>query len=124
MSKRHGSNSKYWRNKADKENTRLHRGKPCEICGTTHQTCGHHVVERSISAYYRHDQRNMVDLCTTHHKFSNEIAPHSKNPLAVEAWLKWLRKNRQDANKILSTYKLKTGAKIDYEQKFNDLKGK
>ena len=42
--------STYWRNKADKEITRLFRGAPCIICGTTQNTCGHHLVSKARSA--------------------------------------------------------------------------
>ena len=121
IKKKHKPNSKYWRNKADKAFMPQFVGKPCAICGTTYLTCGHHVVEKSLSSYYRHAPRNIVVLCTTHHKYGNDIAPHSKNPLAVKAWLDWLPENRKDAWKILNTYKKKTGAKVDYEKIYKKL---
>ena len=85
--------SRYWRNKADKEITRIFRGQPCLICGTTENTCGHHLISRAHELT-RHDIRNLVPLCPTHHCYSNECAPHSKNALAVVEFV----------NKIISGY--------------------
>lgn len=119
--------STYWRNKADAENKRIHTGRPCEVCLTmgikNTDTCGHHAVERSISAYFRHDQRNMVDLCAAHHKYSNEIAAHSKNLKAVEAFGEWLKKHRPDARECVDTYKKYAGQKVNYKQKYEKLEG-
>ena len=112
----------YWRNKADKEVTKYFTGNPCVVCGTTFMTCGHHIVERSLSAYYRHHPYNLVALCPTHHKFSNDLAAHSKNPLAVKAWLEWLERNRPISYDLLDTYKQHTGEKVDFEQAYYEWK--
>ena len=112
----------YWRKKADKEVTKYYTGLPCKICGTTHQTCGHHIVERSLSAYFRHCPYNIIALCIKHHKFSNEIAAHSKNPLAVKAFIEWLKNNYPKGYECLETYKQYTGSDVDYEQAYYDWK--
>ena len=119
------SNSTYWRDKADVVFMAKFVGQPCEICSSlgitnTYRTCGHHVVEKSISAYFRHIEQNMVVACESHHLFSNELAFHSKNLLAANAALDWLRECRPDALECLEVFKLPKyrGAKVDYEAVF------
>ena len=114
------SNSIYWRNKADKEVSRYYRGLPCAICQTTYKTCGHHIVSKSISAFYRHHPRNLIALCPTHHKFGNDIAAHSKNLKAVEAFIGWLKTNHPKRYELLDTYKQHNGQKVDYEEAFHE----
>ena len=112
----------YWRRKADKEVTKYFRGEPCAVCGTRLNTCGHHIVERSLSAYLRHHPKNLIALCPTHHKFSNELAAHSKNPLAVRAFTDWLKANRPNSYALLETYKQYRGEKVDYEEEYEQWK--
>lgn len=74
-------------------------GKPCEVCtsqGSTYTrgTCGHHIVPRSRSLFLRHDPMNIVVLCPTHHMFSNTLAAHSMNALAVGRFLDWLNAHK------------------------------
>jgi len=111
----------WWRGKADKLITKLYTGQPCVICKTmgrinTYQTCGHHVVNKSLSAFYRHDLRNIIPLCQEHHTMGVEIAAHSRYALAVAEYLKWLKIHRPVAYKILKTYKRKGACKVNYEQ--------
>lgn len=103
--KKKNQNSTYWRKKADGEVTKYYTGQPCIVCGTTYQTCGHHLVERSLSAYLRHNPKNIVALCTRHHKYDNDLAAHSKNPLAVKAFAEWVKMNYPEGYKLLVTYK-------------------
>ena len=110
-----------YKKKADKEVSKYYAGQPCAICGTTYMTCAHHIVQRTV-AYYRHHPHNLIPLCPKHHKFGNDIAPHSNNPLAVEAFVKWLRTNRKSGYKCLKEYKKHLGEKVDYEQAYNDWK--
>jgi len=120
--KKHAQNSIYWRNKADKEVSKYYKGQPCAVCGTTYQTCGHHIVERSLSAYLRHHILNLIALCPNHHKFSNDLAAHSKNPLAVKAWAAWLEANWPTSYELLEVYKHFRGEKVDYEYNYNSWK--
>ena len=114
-----------FKKKADKEVSKYYRGLPCKICESLDKentnTCGHHIVQRTI-AYYRHHPHNLISLCPLHHKFSNDIAPHSNNPLAVEAFVKWLRKNYKQGYKCLKEYKKHLGEKVDYEQVYYEWK--
>jgi len=107
----------YWRNKADKEVSKYYRGLPCKVCGSTYMTCGHHIVHRSV-AYYRHHPSNLIPLCPKHHKFSNELAAHSSNPLAVQAFLDWLKEHYVVGYECLLDYKKHLGEKVDYEQQY------
>ena len=111
----------YWKKKADKEVTKYYRGLPCKVCGSTYMTCAHHIVHRSV-AYYRHHPHNLISLCPKHHKFSNELAPHSKNPLAVRAFLDFIRQTYKCGYKCLKGYKLHLGEKVDYEQAYLEWK--
>ena len=120
--KKKNPNSTYWRNKADAEVTKYYKGQPCIICGTTHNTCGHHVVERSLSSYFRHNPRNIVALCQTHHTMGNEIAPHSKNPLAVKAFVEIIQESHGYAYELLETYKQYRNEKVDYKQAYEEWK--
>ena len=120
-------NSKYWRNKADAEITHLHTGKPCEVCKSqgrinTYLTCGHHVVAKSLCANLRHHKDNIVDLCSEHHLFSNELAAHSSNPLAIQAWITWLEIHKIEAYHLLLTYKQFTSVKPNYKEAYEKLK--
>ena len=120
--KKKNPNSTYWRNKADAEVTKYYKGQPCIVCGTTHNTCGHHIVERSLSSYLRHDPLNIVPLCQTHHTMGNEIAPHSKNPLAVREFVQFLQEKRSASYLLLETYKLYRNVKVDYKQAYEEWK--
>ena len=112
----------YWKKKADKEVTKYYTGLPCKVCGSEHMTCGHHIVHRSV-AYFRHHPHNIIPLCPKHHKFSNDLAPHSNNPLAVEAFLDWLNENCWSGYQCLKEYKQHLGEKVDYEQAYLEWKG-
>lgn len=67
------------------------RGLPCEICGVTHGTCGHHVISKQRCPAHIITPENIVVLCICHHRFSNDIAPHSFNSLAVVRFMDWLK---------------------------------
>lgn len=65
----------------------------CEICGARGVMNAHHIrTKKFMSTAY--DLKNGVCLCPTHHRWSNEIAPHSDNCQAVENWLKWLSESK------------------------------
>ena len=113
--------STYWRTKADEEVTRYYTGLPCAICQTTIDTCGHHIVPRDVPIF-RHDPDNLIPLCDQHHIWGNEIAPHSSNLLAQEAFAIWLRCNRPKAINLLETYKRYKGVKSDYRQAYIEWK--
>ena len=81
--------SRYWRNKTDPLVTRFYRGLPCVVCGVTKNTCGHHLVPREWGPG-RHDPANIIPLCPSHHCFSNQMAAHSTNAMAVACFVHWL----------------------------------
>jgi hypothetical protein len=83
-------NDKSYRVKADSIFMAPYRGLPCAVCGTTKGTVGHHNVNKARSKALRYDKRNITVLCQSHHKFSNDIAPHSSNPMAVDRYFGWL----------------------------------
>lgn len=110
--------------------TEIFKDEPCEVCKTqgkieTFRTCGHHACNKSLSVYFRHNPANLVTLCPSHHKFSTDIAPHSRNIKAIDAFTAWLKEHRPDAWKCVDTYKLHTGDYLGidfYEERLKILK--
>ena len=86
-------NDKYYRNKADEIFMVQFRGKPCEVCGTTKGTVGHHNVNKARSKALRYDKMNITVLCQAHHTMGNDICPHSSNPMAVNRYFDWFKEN-------------------------------
>ena len=80
--------SRYWKLKADKLwkliVTHLGGGK-CTICSGTEFVQAHHILPREMYSH-RHDVRNAILLCCSHHKYSFEISPH-KAPVEFFKWL-------------------------------------
>ncbi len=104
-SKKKNPNSKTFRNKCDKRISEMYRGKACAVCGIKVNTCGHHIVNRSLSAALRHDLRNIICLCPAHHKFSNELAAHSTYQPAQTAFVNWLKTFDTEGYFCLMNYK-------------------
>ena len=117
---KHNPNSKYWRKKADAEVSKYYRGQPCKVCGSVQNTCGHHIVARSLSSSLRHSPKNIIPLCHFCHMFSNELAAHSRYQPAQTAFVQWLKDNYPDGYDLLMTYKHYAGSKVDYEQAYNE----
>lgn len=109
--KKKNPNSITLRTKCDKLITKFYSGKPCIICYqqtgvlNKYMTCGHHIVNRSLCAALRHDTRNIIPLCPTHHKFSNTLAAHSTYQPAQTAFVEWLKENYEVGYELLMTYK-------------------
>ena len=80
---------KYWRNKADKEWSKVIRqvGR-CERCNEKGQLHPHHIIGRANYAY-RHDLSNGVCLCANCHT----LAPYSAHKDRT-SFLNWLKKCR------------------------------
>ena len=82
---------------AEKLCKELVNGQPCVICKSlgyvnSTRTCKHHLVPKGVNAHWKWELKNLIPLCPSHHMFSNEIAAHSTNAMAVEEFMKWLRK--------------------------------
>jgi len=78
---------------ADKHCFAYFRGLPCVVCGTTYQTCGHHIIPKSRSLRHRHSTENIIPLCPSHHTFGGDLCAHSQSSLAVGRFLDWLKAN-------------------------------
>ena len=89
-------NDKYYRIKCDEIFMSPYRGMPCEVCGSTKGTVGHHNVSKARSKALRYDKRNITVLCQAHHTFGNDICPHSSNPMAVDRYFTWFTDNKWD----------------------------
>lgn len=116
-----GPNDKYYRKKADELFMRQFRGRPCEVCNKSEGTCGHHIVNKARSKALRYDKRNIVVLCQSHHKFSNDLAPHSSNQMAVERFINWFKEKHPDRHKWI-TENERTERRYTYKQAFENLK--
>ena len=82
-------NHKHWRGKADRELTRLTKGKPCEVCAITRGTCGHHLIEKSRSGIHRHNIIEFVEQ-----EFSSaSAAGKSALDRSVNGWTFWILPN-------------------------------
>ena len=71
-----------------------YRGKPCEICGTTHRTCAHHLISKRRCPAHLISDENIIVLCVNHHMMSNDMSAHSSNSLAVVRFMKWVMEHK------------------------------
>ena len=120
-----GRREQHFKGKCDKLVTKLFTGQQCVICKSqgrvnTRLTCGHHIVAKSLSAYFRHLVENIICLCPEHHTFGIVIAAHSKYQPAQVAFINWLL-NMPDQYHLLHNYKTMEGV-IDYESAYNLLR--
>lgn len=80
--------------KEDKEWARMIKVRDehqCVICGETERINAHHIIPREIEEL-KHDMRNGISLCPSHHRFNRQLSAH-QNPLAFFVWLKLNRKH-------------------------------
>lgn len=83
------SNSKYYKNKADKAfGEYIHAlGGGCLVCGTLYGKLDcHHLISRG-NLPTRHHPMNGVLLCVKHHKFDKECSPHM-GPIGFSEFLR------------------------------------
>jgi hypothetical protein len=115
--------SKYWQKKAMGLFMASFRGLPCEVCGTKQGTCAHHLLSQGSHPKYKLEPKNITVLCPSCHKYSNELAAHSKNVLAVERFMEWLRYNKPEQGKWLDQAELeyKDLDRVDYKQIYERL---
>ncbi len=121
MAKKFNPNSKALRNKCDALIKQMFKGKPCAICGTTINTCGHHIITRKFIPL-RHDLRNIIPLCISHHGFGNDIATHSSYAPAQEKFRQWLKENDYEGWWCYENYKSMTKTKT-YQEIYLELLG-
>ena len=90
---------KDWKQTGDELVTEIGRGMLCAVCGTPNGVCLHHLLPKSRFDRFRFRRENLLPLCPSHHKFSNELAAHAGNALAVQRFSEWLALNHplQDA---------------------------
>lgn len=117
--KRDGSSS-FWKHEADELFMAQYRGLPCAVCASEgkqniFKTVAHHVIPKGRCPRHRLTAQNIVVLCPLHHKFSNEIAPHSANPLAVKRFWSWLENNRPEQYQWAMAHERDFG-KIDFRE--------
>jgi hypothetical protein len=83
---------------------RQYRGKPCEVCASqgvknSVDTCGHHIIKRSVAPHLVCEPRNIVVTCDIHHN-----ALHDADLIVVKGWYArhrpddyaWLQAHRND----------------------------
>ena len=89
-------NSKYYSTKAEDLFMPQFRVEPCEICETTVNTCGHHIISKARSKALRFDKRNIIILCPAHHTMGTDMAPHATSQTAVERYIEWFKENKPE----------------------------
>jgi len=118
--KRKKSKNQRFKKRCDALITEAGKKTICAVCGKK-PAFYHHLIPRN-HALYRHDFCNLLPLCPTHHKFSNKMAAHSTNALAVREFVKWLRKNYPKKYKFSLDHQFDIGYNVDYEARFEELK--
>ena len=112
--------STYWGEKADREITRLSKGVPCIVCGTTHNTCYHHMIPKGRSATHRHNLANLISLCPKHHIGGSEMCPHGTSQNVIDRFNGWMKENEPERWAWLQEHEFDRG-KIDYRSAYEEL---
>ena len=74
-----------------------YRGKPCEVCGSTYQTCGHHYVGKGSCPRHIISPENIIVLCPRHHgPHGKSMNPHSGDPFLYEQFQAWVKKRKPE----------------------------
>ena len=74
-----------------------YRGQPCEVCGTTYKTCGHHFCGRGTSPRHIVTPENIIVLCLRHHgPYGKSMNPHSGDPFLVHEFQEWVKRNKPE----------------------------
>jgi len=74
-----------------------YRGKPCEVCGTTYGTCGHHYVGTGNCPRHIVTAENIIVLCQRHHgPYGKTPNPHSGDPFLNAEFEAWVDENKPE----------------------------
>ena len=106
------------KNKADKLwSKKVTANKICEVCGQ-YGNQPHHIIGRK-NLRLRHDLRNGVCLCFTHHTGGNQSAHNDPQWFLNE----WMVTNRPDDYNYLWEKKNDLEIQVDYEKRIEELNG-
>lgn len=101
--KKRSPNSTHYRAKSDNLFMIQFRGQPCEVCGITEGSCGHHYVSKGRSKPLRYDIRNIIILCPGHHNHGKKdhitgavIGAHSTSSRDQERFIDWFKATHPD----------------------------
>lgn len=123
--KKAAKNSTYWRDKCDREITRLSKGVPCIVCGTTYNTCYHHMIPRSRTAYHRHNLDNLISLCQKHHRGGGDMCPHGDSMIVIDRFNAWMKENEPERWQWAQDHEndiIENGFRSDYRARYEELK--
>lgn len=71
----------------------------CEVCGNSAEVL-HHYVQKSLSAYLRYHEKNLINLCNkchaSHHLSGNPHIVAIVVQKRGKAWEKWINDNRSN----------------------------
>jgi len=74
-----------------------YRGLPCEVCGTTYGTCGHHYVGKGYCPRHIVTPENIIVLCIPHHgPYGKKMNPHSGCPSLYHEFEAWVKVHKPD----------------------------
>ena len=91
--RRESPNNELWQKDAGELFMKQFRGQYCAICGTSYNTCGHHIVSKKQSKSLRYDVRNILVLCKKHHKWGSDMAAHSDCFFIIQRFNDWFKEN-------------------------------
>ena len=77
---------------------KLQNNPTCLVCGNKATTC-HHYVPKSLSAYLRCDDKNLIPICNSchfaHHTRSDPRIHEAIEKKLGKKWLKYINENRR-----------------------------
>ncbi len=104
----------------------MYRGLPCEVCGSTYNTCGHHYVGKGSCPRHIVTAENIIVLCQRHHgPYGKSKNPHSGDPFLVAEFNAWVEANRPDIIEWASEHRNDTSldiGKIDWIELYEEAK--
>jgi hypothetical protein len=88
-----------------------YRGLPCEVCGSTYNTCGHHYIGKGYCPRHIVTPENIIVLCQAHHgPYGKKPNPHSGNPELVSLFELWVERNKPEIKAWAAEHKNDTVA--------------
>lgn len=116
--------SRYWKRRAHEAFMKKYRGLPCFVCGTTVNTCAHHLLPQGRFGLLALVEKNIIPLCPNHHDFSTDISAHGTSYLAQRRFSLMLESVFPDKVEWMEqaerAYK-QLNSKIDYKELYDKL---
>lgn len=109
--------------KIDKLLTEIGKRSFCAVCGAQPAWL-HHLLPKSTHPWLRAVVENLLPLCDNHHILSNDLAAHSSNRKAQQAFIGWLLLNRPIQYDCMEYHRNSTLLAQDWKQELAMLKAR